>query len=420
MRSEMHLSRRGRSMSVLDSIGQDLRHAVRALHANRVFSLTAIATLALGIGANVALFSVLFAVVLKPLPYAQPDRLVLIRAETAVAGTRRPLPMSVLLRDFDAWKNAQTFERPALYTRAAHALLTATGAEALDDALVSAEFFETMSGRLAAGRSLTADDDAMPSVVVSERLARRLFGGAPAAVGQRLTLNNRPFTIVGVAGDEFKFPERVTDAWLPARFVRTFDSRDVGFQMIGRMRAGTSIERMNAEVESIAKNQPGASDRLQAQVTTLAEQVTSPVARILSLVFLAVTLVLLVACINLANLQLARNASRTRELAIRASLGASRARLMAQSLTESACLSALGTAVGLVVAYLLITLAAATTSTFLPNVEFARLDIPTLLFAAVVMMFSALAAGAAPAVATAWSAREPRFTVVASSRPHQR
>jgi putative ABC transport system permease protein len=420
MRSEIHLSRSSRAMSVLDVFGQDLRRAVGTIATNRAFSLTAIVTLALGIGANVALFSVLYAVVLKPLPYAQPDRLVLIRAETAVAGTRRPLPMSVLLRDFDAWKNAHTFERPALYTRAAHALLTAAGTEALDDALVSAEFFDTMSGRIVAGRSLTADDDAMPSCVVSERLARRLFGNAPNAVGQRLTLNARPFTIVGVAGSEFTFPERVTDAWLPARFVRTFDPRDFGFQMIGRIRAGASIDHINAEVEAIARAQPGASGQLHAQVTTLAEQIASPVARILTLLFLAVTLVLLVACINLANLQLARNASRTRELAIRASLGASRARLIGESLTESACLAALGTAVGLVVAYLLITLAVAATSTFLPNVEFARLDIPTFLFAVAVMVFSAFAAGAAPAVATVWSASEPRLTVVASSRPHQR
>lgn len=407
-------------MSVFDAFGQDLRHAVRTFAANPAFSLTAIATLALGIGANVALFSVLYAVVLKPLPYAQPDRLVLIQAETAVAGTRRPLPMSIFLRDFDSWKNAHTFERPALYTRAAHALVTATGIEAVDDALVSAEFFDTMSGHIVAGRPLSAEDDAAPACVVSERLARRLFGDARNAVGQPLTLNERPFTIVGVAGSEFKFPERVTDAWLPARFVRTFDPRDFGFQMIGRIRANASIENINAEVESIARNQPGASGQLHATVTSLAQQVASPVARILTLLFVAVTLVLLVACINLANLQLARNAMRTRELAIRVSLGASRARLIGQSLTESACLAALGTAAGLGVAYLLVCLAVATTATFLPNVEFARLDIPTLLFAVVVMVFSAVAAGAAPAVATVWSATEPRLTVVASSRPHQR
>jgi putative ABC transport system permease protein len=421
MRSEIHLSRSSSSkMSVFEMCGQDLRHALRTFTRNPAFSLTAIATLALGIGANVALFSVLYAVVLKPLPYAQPDRLVLIRAETAVAGTRRPLPMSIFLRDFDAWKNAQTFERPALYTRATHALLTTTGTEAVDDALVSAEFFDTMSGRIIAGRPLTAEDDAAPACVVSERLARRLFGDARNAVGQRLTLNARPFTIAGVAGRDFQFPERVTDAWLPARFVRTFDSRELGFQLIGRIRADASIGRVNTEVESIGRNQPGASGQLHANATRLAEQVASPVARILTLLFVAVTLVLLVACINLANLQLARNASRTRELAIRASLGASRARLIGQSLTESACLAALGTAAGLVVAYLLVTLAVATTATFLPNVEFARLDIPTLLFAVVVMVFSALAAGAAPAVATVWSASEPRLTVVASSRPHQR
>ena len=121
------------------------------------------------------MFSILYAVVIKPLPYQDPDRLVLLQAETAVTGTRRPLPMSVRLSEFDAWKNAQTFERPALYTRAAHALATNEGTEQIDDALVTTEFFETMGGRIVAGRPLRAEDDAIPSFVASERLARRLF-----------------------------------------------------------------------------------------------------------------------------------------------------------------------------------------------------------------------------------------------------
>jgi putative ABC transport system permease protein len=405
---------------ILSALTQDVVYACRTFAKHPGFTLAAALTLALGIGANVAMFSILYAVVLKPLPYQDPDALVLLQGETAVTGTRRPLAMSVRLSEFDAWKKAQTFERPALYTRGAHALSTREGTEPLDDALVSTEFFETMGGRIAAGRPLTAEDDAIPSCVISERLARRLFNTPGQAVGQTLTLNARPFTIVGVAASEFKFPERVTDAWLSARFVRTFDSRDFGFQMIGRAREGSTVERINAEVESIAHAQPRADGQLRAHVVRLADQIASPVARILTILFAAVTLVLLVACINLANLQLAHNASRERELAIRSSLGASRLRLVAQSLTESACLAALGTALGLLVAYLLLTLAVTTAATFVPNIEFARLDMPTLLFAIAVMGASALTAGMAPALATSWSAREARLTIVASSRPHQR
>src|SRR5262249_37113614 len=190
-----------------------------------------------------------------------------------------------------------------------------------DDALVSTEFFDTMAGHIVAGRPLTAEDDAIPSCVISERLARRLFAAPGQAIGQQLTLNARVFTIVGVAGREFTFPERVTAAWLSARFVRTFDSRDFGFQMIGRSRGGSSLDRINAEVESIARSRPRADGHLHANVVRLADQVASPVARILTILFAAVGLVLLVACINLANLQLTRNASRQREHAIRSSLG---------------------------------------------------------------------------------------------------
>ena len=404
----------------LNTFWRDIRYAFRTFAKSPGFTLAATATLALGIGANVAMFSILYAVVLKPLPYRDPDQLVLLQAETVVTGTRRPLPMGVSLGEFDMWRNAQTFEKPALYTRGSHGLATRDGTEVLDDALVSTEFFDTMSGHIVAGRPLTAEDDTIPSCVISERLARRLFATPGQAIRQPLTLNARAFTVVGVAGNEFTFPERVTDAWLSARFARTFDFRDFGFQMIGRSRAGSSLERINGEVESIARSRPRADGQLHANVVRLADQVASPVARILTLLSAAVGLVLLVACINLANLQLARNASLQREHAIRSSLGASPLRLIGQSLTESACLSFLGGALGIIVAYFLVKLALRTAATFVPNVEFAHLDAPALLFSVGVLVVSALVTGAAPALSTLWSARDPRLTVVATARSHQR
>ena len=403
------------------AVGCDVGYAFRTFARSPGFTLAATLTLALGIGANVAMFSVLYAVILKPLPYQNPDRLVLLQAETAVAGTRRPLPTSVRLSEFDAWKHAETFERPALYIRAAHSLSTSEGREQFDDALVSAEFFETMAGRFVAGRPLTAEDDAMPTCVISERVAARLFGGAAAAIGQPLTLNSRPFTIVGVVTRDFKFPERITDAWLSARFVRTFDPRDFGFQMIARSRPGVSVERMNAEVESIARRQPRGDDRLRAHVVTLSNQIKGPATRVLAVLFAAVTLVLGVACINLSNLLLARNASRAREMAIRASLGASRQRLIGQALTESACLALIGAVVGLALARGLVAFAAAGGSTVVPNLETARLDLPTFVFATAAMVCAALAAGLAPGVAAGWSANEKQLvTGVSPNRSHQR
>jgi putative ABC transport system permease protein len=408
-------------MSVVDAVRLDFRYAVRTLIRTPAFTLTAIVTLALGIGANVAMFSVLYAVVLRPLPFQDPDRLVLLRAETAVAGTRRPLPTAVRLGEFDAWKNAKTFERPALYIRAAHSLSTSEGREQFDDALVSAEFFETMAGRFVAGRPLTVEDDATPTCVISERIATRLFGTAAGAVGQALTLNSRAFTIVGVAARDFKFPEEITNAWLSARFVRTFDPRDFGFQMIARSRPGASVERINAEVESIARGQPRADGRLHAHVVTLSNQIKGPAARVMSVLFAAVTLILCVACINLSNLMLARNASRARELAIRSSLGASRQRLLGQALIESACIAVIGALAGILLARGLVALAAERGAAVVPNLETARLDIPTLLFATAAMVFSAFAAGIAPGVAAGWSANEKRLvTGVSSNRSHQR
>src|SRR5438270_7073567 len=154
-------------MAVFDLWRQHVRYPVRSLVRDRGFTVAAILMLGLGVGANVAMFSVLYAVVLKPLPYTSPIQLVLIRAETTVPGTRRPLPMSVFLRDLEVWKRAQTFDHPALYIRATHSLSTQEGREHLDDALVSTEFFETMSGRFVAGRPLATEDDVTPTCVIS-------------------------------------------------------------------------------------------------------------------------------------------------------------------------------------------------------------------------------------------------------------
>src|SRR4051794_13684755 len=165
-------------------------HAVRSLVKTPGFTAAAVATLALGIGANVAIFSVVYGVLLRPLPYRGGDRLALVRPEVDLAGASRPVPLFVRAPDFDGWRSAGAgmFE-PAFYSPEVQALRTETsGSEVLDVAVVSREFFSTIRGPIAAGRGLDAADDAQPRTVISVRLADRLFGGVPAALGQQVTL----------------------------------------------------------------------------------------------------------------------------------------------------------------------------------------------------------------------------------------
>ena len=202
----------------MDGLVRDLNHAIRSLIKTPGFTVAAVLTLALGIGANIAIFSVVYGVLLRPLPYHDADRLLLVKAEVDYAGAHRPVPAFVQQNEVEASRSLESIASPAFYATDVLALSGENGSEMLDSAVVSSTFFSTLAGPFTAGRPLEPADDASPSAVISDRLARRLFRDPGGAVGRELSLTSRAYTVVGVAASTFQFPSARVDVWLPAGF----------------------------------------------------------------------------------------------------------------------------------------------------------------------------------------------------------
>ena len=388
----------------IESIWRDLSHAFRTLRAAPGFAAAAVATLALAIGANSAIFSVVSGILLRPLPYEQSDRLVLIVREQTLVGAHQPVPAGFFAKeDADGWQHAlRTFDMTALYSSENAALQTASGSEVIDSAVVSASFFPTMRGVTVAGRPLGEIDDMSTVVVISERLAERLFGRPQGAIGQGLMLSRRPYTVVGVAARQFQVPSRTTDVWMPAGFAQAANSRCCSFKMIGRLKSGETLAGAAAEAKALAVTlrtlNPGAPPSMRATAVSLRDQIVNPVRPALLVLFAAAGLVLLAACANVAQLLFARNAARSRERAIRAALGASRMRLVRQSLIESLLLATAGTAVGLALARLIVGLVTRSARAGIPRLDSVHLDTPVLLFSIGLTAVATLGTGLAPAL----------------------
>jgi predicted permease len=382
---------------------RDTRYTVRILVTTPGFTLAAVLTLALGIGANIAVFSIVYGVLLRPLPYHDADRLVVVRAEADYVGAHRPVPISV------QWNELKTWQRP-LDSIAATAFYTASdvvalsgdnGSEALDSAVVSGAFFSTMSGPFAAGRPLEATDDTLPAAVISERLARRLFGGPDRAIGGQLPLTRGMFTVIGVADRAFQFPSANVDVWMPAGFVQSASPR-VGFRLIARLEPNGTVERARAAVQpmfqSPAAGQARVSDAIRTSVVRLSDDMVAAVRPTLLVLFASVLLVLVIACGNLINLLLARNAAREQEFAIRRALGASASDLMRQLLVESAVLAVAGAAGGAILARLSLTVLSRFAGDAIPRIDAIHIDRTALLFAASLAVLATILTGIAPAL----------------------
>ena len=232
-------------------LSHDLRYAIRTLVHSPAFASTAIATLALGIGANVAMFSVVYSVLLRPLPYRDPRTLALVQADVQYVGANRPVPVTVQSGQLGSWQ--RTFDgivAAAFYATSVDALSVDGGSEVVSSAVVSGEFFSTIAGPLSAGRALEGADDARPSAVISHRLAERLFGDPRRALGRELPLTHA-YTIVGVAAREFQFPNKKIDVWLPAGFVRASNPRCCGFRVLARLDPTATLERAAAAVQPL-------------------------------------------------------------------------------------------------------------------------------------------------------------------------
>lgn len=359
---ERYRARRG--IPFLESLLQDLRFGLRMLRKSPGFTAVAILTLALGIGANTAIFSIIDAVLLRPLPFRDPDRLVQLWETLLSPGN---YPVNGL--DFLDWRsNNHSFAGMTLYVSNARTYnLSGSGESAIARAInTDSNFFSVLGVEAQHGRTFASGEDqagANHVVVLSDAYWRSQFGGNPEIVGKSIELDGEAFTVIGVMPPWFTFPANylgATDIWVPwdMRPVVLGPRGEHDFSVIGRLKAGVSEATAQADLSAIAqrleKENPITNEKVSAVVVSLKQGITQYSRPALLILLGVVTLVLLVACINVANLMLARASKRQREATLRAVLGASRWRVMRQMLTESVLLSMLGAASGLLLAKLAI------------------------------------------------------------------
>ena len=381
-----------------------LHRAVRTLARTPALTIASIVTLALGIGANTALFTVVYGVLLRPLPFRDPDRLVQLNASRQ---SRGGAPMDFSLPEFQDWQaRTRSFDRLALFGFNQYSLATETGAEALRGAVVSGSFFPVLGASLTLGRALSADDDRVPSVVISHRLWTHRFQADPGAIGRSVVRNGQAYTVVGIAPAAFTFPAPDVDLWVPAEFSATLAPpqwRMRGFRafsIVARLKAGVGLPQARQDVADVARGLVQAYPRFNqdtsATVVPLRDRLTERVRPMLLVLFGAVSLVLLVACANVACLALARTAGRAREVATRTALGATRADLVQQFLAESAVLAVAGAAAGLLVAIAAIGLLQHSGPADLPRLDAIRVDSAALAFCAALALGSGVLFGTVP------------------------
>jgi putative ABC transport system permease protein len=389
---------------MLADVAQDIRYSLRSLAASPAFTVVAVIALALGIGANTAVFSVFRGVLLNPLPYPQANRLVWLWPANARTG--ESFPGAISPPDFlDFRKQSTAFENLAAFLRLD---LTLNGAQAerLAASGVSAGFFETFGVHPALGRSFLPEDEDVnwPQVaILSDGLWRRHFGADPSVIGRKISLDGKNLTVAGVMPPDFNFPQNV-QLWqpLPLRYEEMAVRRFHFLRVVGRLKPGVTLERADKQMKSIASGlaraYPDSNANYSSKVVSLLEQTVGNVRPTLTLLLGAVAFVLLIACANVAHLQLARAAARRKEIAIRSSLGAGAGRILRQLLTESLLLGLLGGALGSLLAVAGLKALVALHPANLPRLDELRPDAWIFGFTAAVSLLTGLVFGLLPAL----------------------
>jgi putative ABC transport system permease protein len=387
----------------------DTRYALRQMRKTPGFTLVAVLTLAFGIGATSAIFSVVNAVMLKPLPYPDQDRLVMVYEVLPQYGR-----FAVAPENFQDWRaRNQVFERIATFGTGFETLVGSERPERINRAAVSWDIFELLGAPPMLGRGFRAEEDAPEHnnvVVLSYGLWHRRFGGDPSIIGQSLTLSGTPSTVVGVMREDFYFPNRSTEFWRPIALPATGAGRGRHYLgTIARLKPGVSLEQASAEMRTIAtqlaQEYPNTNRDESAEVIRMHELIAGPVRPMLLTLLAAVGVVVLIACANVANLLLVRASVREREMAIRAALGAGGRRLVGQMLSEGIVLAGAGGLLGVLLAYVAITPIRTLGRTSIPRVADVALDGNVVAFVLLVTVLTGLLFSVAPA----WHAARVAF-----------
>lgn len=394
----------------VETLVQDIAFAGRLLRKAPGFAAVTILTLALGIGANTAIFSVVYAVLLRPLPYAHPQQLVALFEDNLQRGIK---VAGCDYEDLRALRASGAFADVGAFSRHSLTLTGSGDPTEVRTVTVTPELFSVLDVSPLAGRYLVADDEekgAAPVVVLSEGLWQTRFGGDSGILGRSIVLDQRPFTVVGIMPASFRIPfVDQQEIWIPISqdpvFSPMIPKHGIhGFGAVGRLKAGTSLSRAVSETEAVsrrlAREFPAENSGWMVRVEPLQKDVVNDFRRPLLILLGAVGLVLLLACVNIANLLLARATARTREMALRQALGAARSRIIRQLLTESAVLGLLGAVLGVALAY------ASTRALFLvlpanlPGLDRVQIDGWVLGFALLLSWVATIAFGLAPALLT--------------------
>ena len=388
----------------VDEIIQDLHYAARILRKNPIFTAVAVLSLGLGVGANTLVFSAVHHVLLSSLPYPHAEMLYAIWSRSALKGVES---MHVSAADFYDWQaQSRTFNSLSAYASWPMNLTNVDEPRRLETQLVSANLFSTLDVNAQLGRTFLPGEDQEQSrfvVVLSHHLWRAL-GESPQILGQQVTLNGSQATVVGVMPASFGFPSRETDAWVPLSLSAQNRANREGrwLKVIGRLDAEATPRSASTEMDLISRRlaaaYPASNTGWSVSLTPLQEEVVGKTRPILLTLQAVAGLLLLITCVNLANLLLAKSASRTREMGLRAALGASRGRILRQLIVESAVLAAVGGGLGLALAIQGIALLRRFGGGLIPRAAEIRLSPEVALFAAIATSVTALIFGMAPAV----------------------